>query len=344
MTRRILIKKPGGAEVLQIIETETPQAGPGQVRIRVAASGINFADILARQGLYPDAPKPPCVVGYEVAGVVDQVGEGVPETWIEKPVLAITRFGGYSQHVCVPLGQVFEKPDSLTFEQAAALPVNYLTAYQLLVVMGNLRKDETALIHNAGSGVGLAALDLARHIGARTFGTASAAKHDFLKERGYDSLIDYRTEDWVRVIRERTDGKGVELVVDPIGGESWKKSYSVLRATGRLGMFGVSIVTESRWHGKLKFIKLIKGMPKFNPLHLMDGNRGVFGVNIAHMWDETEKVIRWMQEILRGVEAGWIRPHVDRTFPHDKVGEAHQYIEERRSKGKVILTWDEAGE
>ena len=194
--RQIFIDGSGGPEKLVVREAPDPQAAPDTLRIRVRASGINFADILARKGLYPDAPKLPCVVGYEVSGTVDAVGDGVDAAWIGKDVFALTRFGGYADVVVVPLRQVFEKPALLTHEQAAAIPVNYLTAWQLLVTMGALSKHDTVLIHNAGGGVGLAAIDIARQIGARIIGTASSGKHAFLKQRGLHEAIDYRTQDY----------------------------------------------------------------------------------------------------------------------------------------------------
>src|SRR5262249_25906470 len=138
----------------------------------------------------------PCVVGYEVAGIVEAVGEAVDKSLTGRSVFALTRFNGYADLVTVPASQVFDKPDSLTFEQAAAIPVNYLTAYALIVVMGSLRPDESILIHNAGGGVGLAAIDIAKKIGATTYGTASSGKHSFLKDRGLDHAIDYRKTDW----------------------------------------------------------------------------------------------------------------------------------------------------
>jgi synaptic vesicle membrane protein VAT-1 len=161
--KQMFIVGHGGPEKLQLRESPDPSPAGGEIRIRVKASGINFADILARQGLYPDSPKIPCVVGYEVSGTVDTVGPGVDQTWVGSDVFALTRFGGYSDVVVVPEKQVFAKPASLSHEQAAAIPVNYLTAWQLLVVMGSLKREETVLVHNAGGGVGLAAVDIARH-------------------------------------------------------------------------------------------------------------------------------------------------------------------------------------
>ena len=164
--KQIFIVGHGGPDKLQLRESPDPHPARGEIRIRVKASGVNFADILARQGLYPDAPKLPCVIGYEVSGTVDATGSGVDPSWIGRDVFALTRFGGYSDVVIVAEKQAFAKPASLSHEQAAAILVNYLTAWQLLVVMGALKPEETVLVHNAGGGVGLAAIDIARHLGA----------------------------------------------------------------------------------------------------------------------------------------------------------------------------------
>jgi NADPH:quinone reductase-like Zn-dependent oxidoreductase len=292
---------------------------------------------MARQGLYPDAPKKPCVLGYEVSGVVDEVGEGVDRGLVGKSVLALTKFGGQSEIVSVPSDQLFEKPKSLSFEEAAAIPVNYLTAYALLVVMGSLKREESVLIHNAGGGVGLAALDIAKHVGAKTFGTASESKHGFLKGRGLDHAIDYRTQDWLPVLMKLTDGRGVELVIDPIGGANWKKSYQALRATGRLGVFGLSIVSGSRIRGIFVFIKSTLQSPRFQPVRLFNSNKGVFGFNLGHLFHEGEKVGNWMNALLSGVEEGWVRPYVSKTFRFSEVSQAHAYIESRSNIGKVVL-------
>jgi NADPH:quinone reductase-like Zn-dependent oxidoreductase len=336
--RQIYITGVGGPEKLQVREAPDPQPQGNELRVRVKASGINFADIMARQGLYPDAPKLPCVVGYEVSGSVDAAGPSASGNWVGREVLALTRFGGYADTVVVPENQVFAKPASLSFEQCAAIPVNYLTVWQLLVVMGSLAADETVLIHNAGGGVGLAAIDVARHIGARIIGTASAGKHAFLKERGLHEAIDYRNQDWPAELKRLTDGRGAELIIDPLGGAHWKKSYQALRHTGRLGMFGVSVAAGSGGFAPLKLLGAALGMPFFHPLALMNQNRAVFGVNVGHLWHEQEKIRKWAETLLRGVAEGWVRPHVDKSFPFDRAGEAQAYIEARKNIGKVVLT------
>lgn len=335
--RQIVTTTNGGIDVLKIEEKPDLKPSPGEVLIRVQAAGLNFADILARQGLYPDAPKKPCVMGYEVSGIVESLGDGVDQALHGKAVVALTRFGGQSELVVVNSNQIFEKPDSLSFEQAAAIPVNYLTAYALLAVMGSLQPGEAVLIHNAGGGVGLAALDIAKRLSAITYGTASPGKHEFLRQRGLDHPIDYRNEDWLEVLKKLTDDRGVELVIDPIGGGHWKKSYQALRSTGRLGMFGISAASADGFRGKLEMAKAAWQTPWFHPFGLLNKNKGVFGLNLGHMWHEREKVADWMKTILDGVKEGWIRPHVDKSFPFDQVGAAHAYMEARKNIGKVVL-------
>jgi synaptic vesicle membrane protein VAT-1 len=336
--KQLFIVGHGGPEKLQPRESPDPNPAGGEIRVRVKACGVNFADILARQGLYPDAPKIPYVVGYEVSGRVDTVGPGVDQAWIGRDVFVLTHFGGYSEVVVVPEKQVFVKPASLSHEQAAAIPVNYLTAWQLLVVLGSLKREEAVLIHNAGGGVGLAAIDIARHIGATIYGTASVGKHAFLRQRGLHEAIDYRTKDWAAEVDRLTNGKGVALITDPLGGSHWKKSYKALRSTGRLGMFGVSEATTSKLSGPLRLLGAALGMPFFHPLALMSANKSVFGINLGHMWHESDMIAGWMEILIKGVADGWVRPHVDKTFPLALAGQAHLYIEERKNTGKVVLT------
>lgn len=336
--KRIVITRSGGPEVLQVQEAPDPRPGEGEILIQVKAAGLNFADTLARKGLYPDAPKLPCTLGYEVCGLVSQVGAGVDEALLGQAVFALSRFNGQADQVVVPAHQVFSKPAGLTDAQGAAIPVNYLTAYQLLVAMGSLHSYESVLIHNVGGGVGLAALEIAKHIGATTYGTASAGKHAFLKDRGLDHAIDYRNQDWGEVLLRLTENRGVDLITDPIGGGHWRRSYRHLRATGRLGIFGISTVAEPGVGGKWALAKMAFKTPFFHPFGLMNLNKGVFGVNMGHLWDEHHKLRQWMSAIIEGYGAGWIQPHVDRCFSFDQAGEAHQYLEDRKNIGKVILT------
>ena len=230
--RQIWITKAGPPEVLEIKEAPDPQPKAGEVRIRVEASGVNFADIMGRLGIYPDLPPMPVVPGYEVAGRIDAIGAGVEAVWVGRDVFAVTRFGGYADAVCVPLNQVFARPGEMSALEAAAIPVNYLTAWLLIVVMGSLKRGETVLVHSVGGGVGIAATQIAKHIGARVIGTASAGKHAELRALGVDHLIDYRTEDFETRAREITGGRGVELILDPVGGEFLEERLPASGANG----------------------------------------------------------------------------------------------------------------
>src|SRR5208282_1562841 len=204
-------------EVLEVRETPDPVPKPGEVRIRSAACGMNFAEVSARQGLYPEAPKPPCVVGYEASGTIDMVGDGVDSGLMGKRVMVLARFGAHADQVCVPAAYAFPIPDQMSFEEAAAIPVNYLTAYQMLFRVAQIRPGESVLIHIAAGGVGLAALQLCRTVeGVVTFGTASASKHDVVRANGCTHPIDYHTIDYFVEIMRLTRGAGVDIVLDAL--------------------------------------------------------------------------------------------------------------------------------
>jgi len=177
----------------------------------------------------------------------------------------------------------------------------------------------------------------AKHIGATTYGTASAGKHSFLKDKGLDHAIDYRNNDWKQELLQLTNGRGVDLISDPIGGKSLRDSYKALSNTGRLGMFGISTVSETGMKGKLNLLKMVAQTPFFHPFGLMNENKGVFGVNMGHLWHEHQKINIWMEALLAGHAEGWINPHVDKTFAFSDAADAHQYIEQRKNIGKVIL-------
>lgn len=337
--RQIWIPEAGPPEVLELREAADPLPRRGEMRIRVEASGVNFADIVGRLGQYPDLPPMPVVVGYEVAGRVDAVGDDVGEDWVGRDVLALTRFGGYSDVLCVPEAQVHARPPGMGAEEGAALPVNYLTAWQLIRVMGGLRPEETVLVHSAGGGVGIAAIQIARWIGARVFGTASAGKHEALRKLGVEACIDYTSEDFEARVAELTRGRGVELVLDAVGGRSFKKSFRALAPSGRLGMFGISSAATGKKPSKLSLLRTVAGMPwlQFNPVSLMNRNKGVFGVNLGHLWDEVDRVNGWLESLLELHGEGAVRPVVDATFPFERAAEAHHYIQDRKNFGKVLL-------
>ena len=340
--QQIWIPRTGPPEVLELREAPTPTPGPGEVLVEVEAAGVNFADLLARQGIYPDAPPLPAVVGYEVAGRVAAVGEGV-RLDVGARVVALTRFGGYSSHVVVPEVAVFERPEGLSAEDGAAIPVNYLTAYQMMVVMGSVRharelggRRVRVLVHGASGGVGTACADLGTIYGAELFGTASPGKHDYVRERGYHHAIDYRNDDFVAETLDLTDGEGVDLVLDAVGGRHWGRSLDALAPSGRMVVYGVSSAAGG---GKVGLLKVAAGVPwlRTSPFALMNANHGVLGVNLGHLWQARERVAGWARVLMGYAAKGQIRPHVDRVFGFEEAAGAHQYIEDRKNRGKVLL-------
>ena len=335
----------GGPEVLQVQERPDPPVGPGEVRIKVEAAGINFADTMARVGLYPDAPKPPCVLGYEVAGTVESVGEGVEDHSAGDRVLAGTRFNGQAELVTVPEDQAMQLPGNVSFEQGAAFPVNYATAYAGLVVMGGLREGDRVLIHAAGGGVGIAATQVARNIGAEVFGTASAGKHDAIRAQGVDHPIDYRSHDFAEEVMRLTAGEGVDVAFDALGPTSFRKDYRVLRQGGRLIMYGLSEVSSDGRRDLPNALRsLVKmpfaTMPWWRSLDVMNQNKGVFGLNMLRWWDREGNIQRALDPLLEDLAAGRLDPVVGASFPFSRAGEAHSFIGERRNVGKVVLLPD----
>jgi NADPH:quinone reductase-like Zn-dependent oxidoreductase len=340
--KQIWIPKIGGPGVLEVREAPDPEPAAGEVQIRIAATGVNFADIMARMGLYQDAPPLPAVVGYEVAGTVSAVGKGADTDLAEGDrVVALTRFGGYTDVACVPVIQAAKLDDGITFEKAAAIPVNYLTAWLMMVHLGNLHAGERILIHAAAGGVGQAALQIAqwRKAGA-IYGTASAGKHARLKEAGITHCIDYRDQDFEAEIARLTDGQGVHMILDAVGGASFGKSYRSLASLGRLFLFGASSVAPGTKRSIVRAVRTLMAMPKFKPIPLMNENRGVFGVNLGHLWEQTAQLRDMLADITALVADGTFDPVVDQTFPFSRAADAHQYIQDRKNFGKVLLIPD----
>lgn len=335
--KQIWITKAGAPDVLAIRETPNPIPRTGEVRIKVEAAGINFADILGRMGIYPDAPRGPYVPGYEVAGVVTTVGQGVMGLQEGDEVIALTRFGGYSDVICVPYKQVFKRLAWMSVNDGAAIPVNYLTAYMMLVVMGSVRQGNRVLIHGAAGGVGLAALDICRILGAETFGTASPGKHEFVLERGLHHAIDYRNYDYEREVLKLTGDKGVDVILDPLGGVHWSKNYRLLRASGRVIHFGASSMATGKKRSLFSLVRMLTTLPFYSPVRLMNDNKAVMGVNIGHLWDDIGLVRPWMEQLIAWYDEALFRPHIDQTFTFEQAGEAHHYIQDRKNVGKILL-------
>ena len=330
--RAVVITRHGGPDFLQVQERPAPTMVPGGVRIEVAAAGVCFADTMARVGLYEDAPDPPCVVGYEVAGTVVEVGEGVEGVAAGDRVMAATRFGGYAEEVVVPVGDTIALPDGMSFEEGAAIPVNYATAWAALLGFGSLRPGDKVLVHAAAGGVGIAATQIAKRHGAEVWGTSSPGKHAAIRGLGVDQPIDYTRKGWQQEVPP------MDIVMDAIGGPSFRESMQMLRPGGRLVAFGASSISQGEKRNMLKVLpKALSMMRGFNLVEQMHQSKSVIGLNTLGLWDDRGTLEPWISPLQELMADGTIRPVVFEAVPFDRAGDAHRMLGERRNVGKVVL-------
>lgn len=330
--RVVEIAKHGKPGVMRVAERPDPELGEGQVRIDVAACGVNFADVVARLGFYREAPKPPCVVGYEVAGTVAELGEGVQGFEPGARVVAATQFGGYASQVCVPAADVVALPERLSFEQGAAIPVNYATAWAAVVRYGNLRPGEIVMIQSAGGGVGIAATQIARRQGAGIiYGTASKHKHRRVRDAGVDHVYDYG-------LRELRQGlPDYDLILDPLGGRSQRLSYKMLGPGGRLVAYGASNVVAGNRRKPLAALATVAMTPRFSLLRQMSESKIVIGLNMLALWRSRGSLAPWIEPLRELLDDGTIDPVVDEVFPFQRAAAAHERLTRRENVGKVVL-------
>jgi NADPH:quinone reductase-like Zn-dependent oxidoreductase len=339
--RAMVVRQYGPPKVFDWREVPEPRPAAGQVLVAVKAIGINFADLLARMGLYPGTPKPPFIPGLELAGTVKEVPSGdetQPRGLREGDrVVVLTQFNGYAERIVAPADQVFRVPDEIPLEDAAAIPVNYLTAYHALFRMGNLQAGDRVLVHGAAGGVGVAAVQLARARQLVVFGTAGPSKQDFLRQLGVHHPIDYTRDDFEKAVR-RVAPEGIEMVLDPIGGKSFSRSYRSLGPTGRLVVYGFSAAAgpegkRSLWRGARAMCQT----PWFHPLKLMRDNIAVIGVHLGRLESRSALLRAQLEEILRMYAAGQVKPVIGKIFPLSQAAAAHRYVHNRQNVGKVIL-------
>ena len=322
-------------EVLEVQDRPAPVAGSGQVRIAVRAAGLNWADLVARRGLYPDAPAPPAVLGYEVAGAVESVGDGVIGLEPGRRVFAATRFGGFAELAVADAANVAPMPEDMSFEDAAAIPVNYVTAYATGVLLPHTRRGETVLVHAAAGGVGIATLQLLRDIGAVAIGTASGSKHEAIRAHGAAHAIDYRTQDTRAEVERITDGRGVDVVLDGLG--EFRESFDLLAPGGRLVAHGASNLVGGGREGLRERIRAKAVFPELDALRLMNENKAVIGFNMMRHWEARGSLAELLQPLRDPLERGVIQPVVAATFPLEEAAAAHELLETRGNVGKVVL-------
>lgn len=317
----IVVEQTGGPEVLTYRQTDTPEPGPGEARVRIEAAGVNFIDVYHRTGLYPRTL--PFTPGSEAAGVVDAVGPDVTEVAVGDRVAYAMQPGAYAEYAVVPAERLVKIPAGVTAEQAAAVMLQGMTAHYLVTGSYRVREGDTVLVHAAAGGTGLLLVQLARRAGARVIGTVSTAeKEQLAREAGADEVIRYTEHDFEAETRRLTDGRGVQAVYDSVGRTTFLRSLRSLAPRGTLVLFGQS-------SGPVE---------PFDPqLLARHGSLFLTRPSLAHYTATREELLWRAGEVLDAVAAGTLRLRIDRALPLSAAAEAHRALEGRQTTGKLLL-------
>jgi putative PIG3 family NAD(P)H quinone oxidoreductase len=323
----VTITEPGGPEVLTWAEVPDPVCGPDEVIVDVAATAVNRADLLQRQGFYPPPTGASDILGLECSGIVSEVGDGVTQWSVGDEVCALLSGGGYAERVAVPAGQLLPRPSGVELATAAALPEVACTVWSNVFLLARLGKGDTFLVHGGSSGIGTMAIQLAARAGARVFTTAgTAAKLDFCRELGAEVTVNYRDEDFVEAVKEATGGAGVDVVLDNMGAKYLARNVDALAVGGRLVVIGMQGGTKA----ELDLAKLLGKRASVHATTLR--SRPATGPG-----GKAEIVAAVRHDVWPDVERGVIRPIVDRRLPMSRAAEAHRLIEASEHIGKVLL-------
>ncbi len=321
--KAIRINETGGPEVMHLEEIEKPTPQAGEVLIKIAAAGINYADLMQRQGTYLTRTRTPMTMGFEVAGTVEALGANVTSPRVGSRVVALGA-GGYAEYTVASTSTIIPIPDNLDFASAAAFPVQGITAYQLLHESTRLQTGESVLVHAAAGGVGTIAIQLAKLMGAKTvIGTAgSAEKLALVRELGADAAINYKDTDWDEQVKQKTGGKGPDVILEMVGGDIAEKSLQILAPFGRMVVYGAA-------SGEIM---------QFSGIQLMYKNQAVIGYWLTAWMSRPDKTADAAQALVQYLASGKLRIVVGNTFPLDKAADAHRAIAARKTTGKVVLT------
>ncbi|KAM6951111.1 synaptic vesicle membrane protein VAT-1 homolog [Aplochiton taeniatus] len=335
--RALVLTGYGGYDKVKLqVKMGKPNLKSGDVLVRVKACGLNFAELLGKQGLYELLPSPPVTLGMECSGVIEAIGEEVTERKVGERVIVLSRSGLWQEVVAVPATHTFIMPDPMSFEEGAALPINYLTAYMMLFEMANIRPSKSVLIHMAAGGVGIAATQLCQTVKDVTvFGTASASKHETISQGGVTHPIDYRTKCYVEEVR-KISPKGLDIVLDPLGGSDTQKGYSLLKPMGTLIVFGAANCVTGQKKNLLALAKTWYNQFTITTLRLMQANKAVCGFHLGHL-DDDQFIFQTLGTLMELYSQGKIKPRIDSTYHFEQVGEAMKRMHDRQNIGKVIL-------
>lgn len=334
-----LIEQGKASTAFELREAEKPVLGSKEVGINVEAFGLNYADVMARNGLYREAPPMPCVLGYEVVGMIDQVGAGMDESLIGKRVVAFTRFGGYANYA-VTKDFAFTEIEDMEAGEALSIATQYVTAYYMAEDTVRLYKADRVLVHAGAGGVGTALIQICKRRGCEVFATAgSEAKLQYMRDQGADHVINYRSEDYEEKIKSILGKERLDFTFNPIAGKTFKKDFSLVGSGGRVLLFGGSERSGKSW-GIFSTLNFVRKMGIIIPITLMMRSKSVIGVNMLKIGDNKPMVLkRCMQSVANLIKSGELKPHVGGVYNIDQLAEAHEFLESRKSIGKIVVKW-----
>lgn len=337
--KAVVVTRYGEPEVMEFREMPVPVPGPREILVRVRGIGLNFADIFGRFGVYPGTPRPPFIPGLEFSGDVAAVGKEVTRFRGGERVMGYCRWGSHAEYVALKEDYATVMPEGMTYETGAAFLATSVSAWHGMVRLANTRRGENLLVHAAAGGVGLAAVQIGKHLGAEVFATAgSDEKVRLARENGADHVINYTRDDFAAEVERITGGYGVDVVMDSVGGEVYRKSWNLLAQMGRYVLYGVSAVTGPGSLSKVKALAVYAQMkPIFVP-GLMSANKGLFGFNLGTLRGKEAYFREATDAVLALFGAKVLRPLVGRIFPFEKIVEAHHVLQTRQSMGKVVVT------
>jgi 2-desacetyl-2-hydroxyethyl bacteriochlorophyllide A dehydrogenase len=329
----IVIEKFGPASSLVLRDLAPRAPGDDEVSIDVAYSGVNFADVQMRIGLYPDAPKKPFVPGYEVSGTITAVGSNVKDLKPGDAVVAGTYFGGYASQVTIPAHQAFKLPAAYDLAAGAALPVAYFTAQLAVFEMARVRKGDRVLIECATGGVGVLAMQMAKHVGAEVTGlTTSAHKKAFIESHGAAAytLDEFRADDSLR---------GYDFILNSSGGGSIQWQRKRLQMTGRMVCIGMSSGVKDGKRNLFRVASALIKMPRISVIKLFNDNTGIYALNALHVLRDPQWIAK-LTKSMTTIEQMHLAPHVGKVFAASDVASAHAFLETKQATGKVLLSWN----
>lgn len=326
-------------EAFSFTEIAIPEPLADEVQISVERFGINYADVMAREGNYKEAPPLPCVLGYEVVGEVTKVGKDAPKDLLGKRVVAFTRFGGYSQCVNTKYFGVAEIGD-YDGNKALCLATQYVTAYYMSHIATVVQKEDSVLIHAAAGGVGTALIQLLKHKGVKIIAkTGSDSKTQYLKDLGVDHIVNYNKSDYSDQIKNILQDKPLHVSFNPVGGSTFKKDWKLLALSGALILFGGSEMSGKKW-GIFSKLNFVRKMGLVIPIGLMMQSKSIIGINMLKVADFKPLTLQFcLEEVVRMAKEGQLEPHVGGVYNAEKIAEAHAFLASGKSKGKVVLQW-----